>query len=325
MQRRRFLAVELLSSARKVAAHAPSPACRGVGRGPRSIASSSVAMAARARRRRAEPEARMLEQREQRHRRQAVRARPRRRAARTRRPAVSGSASPPESSDRDVPARRAPPRRGARARGPASPARRSCPVVHRLAQRDRDRERLFLGVGGLDHGDGFERGVGVRGEIGCVEALRPSARSRRDGRSASDASRSRPCGAGSRQASSTSSRAMPMRCSSAAWRIADGRATDRSRRPRLADQLPGRVVEIGVEAGQHHGAVRQLRDGREQLRGRRHRAGRAGRDHRAGAALRAAALRPRSAGRAARPARSCLALGEDRRPVLARRSSGTRA
>ena len=68
---------------------------------------------------------------------------------------------------------------------------------------------------------------------------------------------------------STSSRAMPMRAAAPAWRIADGRRPARASCVGVAvagDQLPGLLVEIGVEAGQHHGAVRQLRDGGEQLR-----------------------------------------------------------
>ncbi len=48
-----------------------------------------------------------------------------------------------------------------------------------------------------------------------------------------------------------------------------------------ADRLPGRLVEVGVEPRQHHGAVRQVRDRCKQLCGRRHRCGRACRDHRA--------------------------------------------
>ena len=58
----------------------------------------------------------------------------------------------------------------------------------------------------------------------------------------------------------------------------------------LADQLPGALIEIGIEPRQHHGAVRQLRDGGEQARGRRHRAGGAGGDHRRGIHRKADAL-----------------------------------
>ncbi len=48
-----------------------------------------------------------------------------------------------------------------------------------------------------------------------------------------------------------------------------------------ADQLPGIVVEIGIEPRQHHRALRESADGVEEFRGGRHRSGRARRDHRA--------------------------------------------
>ena len=46
-------------------------------------------------------------------------------------------------------------------------------------------------------------------------------------------------------------------------------------------RLPRLLVEIGVEPGQHHRAMRQLRHRMQEFRGRRHRTGRARRDHRA--------------------------------------------
>ena len=49
----------------------------------------------------------------------------------------------------------------------------------------------------------------------------------------------------------------------------------------VGKRCPGGLVEIGIEAGQHHRAVRQFGDGCEQRRGRRDRAGGAGGDHRA--------------------------------------------
>ncbi|ODN69362.1 hypothetical protein A6302_03346 [Methylobrevis pamukkalensis] len=51
---------------------------------------------------------------------------------------------------------------------------------------------------------------------------------------------------------------------------------------RRGDQAEARVVEIGVEARQHHGALRQARDRGQQPGGGRDRAGRAGGDDRAG-------------------------------------------
>ena len=49
---------------------------------------------------------------------------------------------------------------------------------------------------------------------------------------------------------------------------------------RHADLRPRFLIEIGVEAGQDHRAVRQPRDGCDQLGGRRHRAGGARGNHR---------------------------------------------
>ena len=88
----------------------------------------------------------------------------------------------------------------------------------------------------------------------------------------------------------TSSRAMPMRVEQrlhGELRMAGGGLGRPRRRRRSSAQVV--VVEIGVEPRQHHGAVRQLGDGGEQLRGRRHRAGRAGGDHRARCCARGAA------------------------------------
>ena len=84
-----------------VASACASPALPGRGRGPRRIARSSVATASVPQ---AEPQQRMLEQRQQRHRRRPSSAAAA--ASRANMPAgVSASASPPESSAVDVPAR----------------------------------------------------------------------------------------------------------------------------------------------------------------------------------------------------------------------------
>ena len=48
-----------------------------------------------------------------------------------------------------------------------------------------------------------------------------------------------------------------------------------------ADQLPGVVVEIGIETRQHHGALRQPGDDFKKSRRRGHRTGRSCGDHRA--------------------------------------------
>ena len=47
-----------------------------------------------------------------------------------------------------------------------------------------------------------------------------------------------------------------------------------------SNQAPGVLVEIGIEPRQHHCAMRQLGDCRDQFRGRRDRTGRTGCDHR---------------------------------------------
>ena len=88
--------------------------------------------------------------------------------------------------------------------------------------------------------------------------------------------------------------------------------------PPAGDQLPGIRIEIDIESRQHHGAVRQPRNGCDQSGGCRHRAGRAGGDHRTigvGGKPRRFCLDQRVA-----PARSLdgAALGENLRPGLAR-------
>ncbi len=85
-----------------------------------------------------------------------------------------------------------------------------------------------------------------------------------------------------------------------------------------ADQPPGLLVEIGIEARQHDGAVRQVRDRGNQLGGRGNRAGRTGSDHRRIGFAR----KPRGFGLdqgvAARGRFDVAALAQDLRPALAR-------
>ena len=96
----------------------------------------------------------------------------------------------------------------------------------------------------------------------------------------------------------------------------------RRRRNALAlipgDQSPGVIVQIGVETGQHDGAVRQARDSRDQFRGGRNRAGGTRGDHGAVGLAR----KPRGFGldqRVAAPRRfDETALVQDRRPVASR-------
>ncbi len=97
---------------------------------------------------------RMLEQRQQRHRRQAVQrglgGEPREHAGRR-----VGQRVAAGIVDRHVPARQ----RRQHAAGQRAVGRHQrgglVRLVHRLAQRHRDGQRLLLGVGGLDHGDDF--------------------------------------------------------------------------------------------------------------------------------------------------------------------------
>ena len=181
-----------------------------------------------------------------------------------------------------------------------------------LAQSDRDGERFFLGIGGLDHGDGVAspRRPAPQNAASASRSFHSSLAAA--GRNASETMRSRPCGCGLRQRFDVGARdADPL----------DERGERELRMPvrgvaAVGDRCPGRFVEIGVEAGQHHGAVRQSGDGFEQRRGRRNRAGGAGGNDRAcgvsGASVSASIKRSRRSAGSMRP---CSV--EDRRPVLA--------
>ena len=84
------------------------------------------------------------------------------------------------------------------------------------------------------------------------------------------------------------------------------------------DHGPGRLVQLGVEAGQHHRAMRQPGDGREQLGGRRHRSGRSGGDHRSVVLERETARLGRDQKVAPRRRLDRSALGQNGGPGLAR-------
>ena len=141
------------------------------------------------------------------------------------------------------------------------------------------------------------------------------------GRSASDTSRSRPCANGV-PSTSTSSREIPMRGAAAPpSQTADARPRARCLyRPADAafDHVPRRIIEVGIEPRQHHGAMGQAGDGGDQPGGRRHRAGGAGGDHRPialfGEPFRLGGDQPVAARRRFDPA----ALGEHGGPILAR-------
>ena len=150
-------------------------------------------------------------------------------------------------------------------------------VVHRFAQRHRDGERLFLGIGRFDHGERLERRLHMRFEFRLGGFLPPHVgHGRRPQRL-----RQQPLAAARRrQARDGIARDADAR----EQRLHGELRMSGRRRDALAlvagNQLPRLLVEIGIEAGQHHGAVRQPRDGRDQFGGRRDRAGRAGGDHR---------------------------------------------
>ena len=113
----------------------------------------------------------MLEQRQQRHRRKLAERRFRRKPRenprrRFRKRLTAGILS------RDFPARErrldAPGERAIR-----RDQRGGLALMHRFAQRHRDRERLLLGIGRLDHADVFQRAVRARAERGIGGVLLP--------------------------------------------------------------------------------------------------------------------------------------------------------
>ena len=194
----------------------------------------------------------------------------------------------------------------------------------RLAQRDRDGERFLLGIGGLDHA----RARRARCRSRRRSPLLPVRACQRSvvaaGRSASETPDARGRARLGGASCATSPRVMPMRSSSAcmancAWPAAGAPSCVLSSASPAISAQTG-VVEIAVEAGQHHGAVRQRGDGGEQLGGRRHRAGRAGGDHRRRCAA-ASRLASASISRSRRSAGSIGApLGEDRAASVGARS-----
>ena len=105
-----------------------------------------------------------------------------------------------------------------------------------------------------------------------------------DGRIASEINTSRPCGAGVARIS-TSARLIPNRLNRACiaycgWFDAGGIVNLPCASRITADDLPGVVVEIGIQSRQDHRALRKRRNGVQEFRRRRHRSGRARRDHR---------------------------------------------
>ena len=188
-------------------------------------------------------------------------------------------------------------------------------LMHRFAQRYRDREQFFLGIGRLDHADVFHRAVRARAERGIGRVLLPQlGRGGRPQRL--------------RQKLLAAGRVRQFHDRFAGYadageqRLQRELRMPRGRRNPLAlvagNQPPGRFVEIGIEARQHHGAMRQSRDGRDQFGGRRDRAGGAGGNDRAVGLAR----KPRGFGLDQRVAPfrrlDAIAFGKDPRPRLTR-------
>ena len=158
---------------------------------------------------------------------------------------------------------RAPPSRAAPARGRASPAPRILFRCSRLAHRHRDRQRLHFRIGA------------PRSRRGLVHAARAICAAISGSASAASCH----CAVGARRphrlgcqhlaaacAGAENSRHRGARCRSAAssaciancgWSAAGAAVKSPCASLTAADRLPCLVVELGVEAGQHHGALRQ--------------------------------------------------------------------
>ncbi len=194
-----------------------------------------------------------------------------------------------------------------------------------MAQRDRDGERLVLGIGGLDHRDGGQRRLGMGFEPRVGGALPPQVGRRRGAQRFADQALAPARRRERRDGVAGNADAREQRLQRELRMAGSGRRVPTLRQPRgsgrrwlAGDQPPRRLVEIGIEARQHHGTVRQARDHRDQLRRGRDRAGRAGHDHRrVGVAGKARRLRLDQRV-AARRRLDMIALAQDRRPSLAR-------
>ena len=282
----------LASSPRKVAAHGRARGCLARGRGPRRTARSRAATA-RACRPSGAPRRsqRMLEQGEQRNRREGRRAPPRREPREHAGRACRRGASPPESST-------------------ATFQRPSAAATRRASARSGVTSAAVLSGVSTASRSATAMASASSSALAASITDRRSSAARDTGAERRSLSRARQRSVGGRRAQ----RLRHQRLATVRrWRSerhdlvavdADAREQAVQGELRMARRgcaiaairggppikLHDVLVEIGIEAGQHHGAVRQAGDGREQLGGRRHRAGRAGGDHRAsGAAARRAA------------------------------------
>ena len=254
----------------------------------------------------------MLEQRQQRHRRQAVQrgfgGEPREHAGRR-----VGQRVAAGIVHRHVPARQR--RQHAAGQRPVGRHQRGglAGIVHRLAQRNRNRQRLLLGVGGLDHRDAGERGIGMSGETGVRQALLPKL-----ARGGGPQRLRRQAFAAVRFGRRRARHAVADECRSSAaaptWRTADGHARLRCRRrgrrsfsrSLRRDRCRGRAAPARRAAASRWWRAASRSPGSSRSSpprspGRRWSQG--------------AWLRPRSACRGARPARCGLFPSRTRRPV----------
>ena len=152
----------------------------------------------------------------------------------------------------------------------------------RLAHCNRNRKRLHLGIGRLDDREILHA---VRNLLGDVRLLQPVVPLRGRGR--------RPHRLGHQHVAAVFRRrpkdfnvaafdteALQQRMHGELGMVRCGLGGEFTLRvPDAADALPVLVVEIGIEPRQHHRALGQRRHRMEELRGRRHRAGRTGGDH----------------------------------------------
>ena len=148
-------------------------------------------------------------------------------ASRAKTPAgVSASASPPESSAAMFQRASAACTRRPSARSGVTSVD-GLSLLDRFAQRDRDGERLFLGVGGFDARQAFERGVGMAAKVGIGACARATGRSR-----PTDAAPRTAAARGRMLRQALRRRRVRFRSASAApaWRIADVPARARRHR-----------------------------------------------------------------------------------------------
>ncbi len=153
----------------------------------------------------------------------------------------------------------------------------------RLAHRDGDRERFHFRVGGFDDCEILHAARDLRGDIRLLQPVVPDFRLRRR----THRFRCEQIAAAFRRrledvdVAALDAEAL-QQCMHRILRMVRRRMLGElaERIAHTADAAPGVLVEVGVEARQHHGAMRQRCDRMQEFCGGRHRAGGAGGDHR---------------------------------------------